>query len=524
MKIKTLQQQHPEYDGDLWRDYEALYAGGDQFRKRINRFLARNPQEPEEIYSKRKREAVYRSYLGTVVDYFTALLFSVPVIYKPTVGDSSNEVDLPEWVEDLADNVDGCGSDLSDFLRASLIEACVKRKSYWLIDYPDNYGQHKTLVDAERDGALDVRLRIVKRDNILDYRRDKRGNLLWAIIVDEETVRDEPEDIREHKITTWTVVDKQRIRKFEAITHLMSSPDSEIVLTPISDIPHGLGEMPLIELDVHDGLWVANRLESPQLEHFRLTAANNWSMRRTAYAMPVLNLLDPEGFNPQRMGAGYFLKLGLEEKASWIAPPSAHFAAMTEEVRNQKDEIFRLVTQMSLGVDNNAAAIGRSAESKMADAEAIQVVLRAYANKIRDALKTALNRLSKSRGEQHEWHVEGLDRFETIPPDMLIELLKASLEIGVPSKTFKVEAKFRAASALLPGIDSTTREKIREEITAGVDEEEENDAELLEIARGTGAGAQRGPEEDPSGGSAAAPIAPPGSQKGVAGQGRPKAG
>ena len=35
---------------------------------------------------------------------------------------------------------------------------------------------------------------------------------------------------------------------------------------------------------------VADRLESPQLEHFRLTSANDWSMRRTAYAMPVFKV------------------------------------------------------------------------------------------------------------------------------------------------------------------------------------------------------------------------------------------
>jgi hypothetical protein len=496
MLIRTLNQKNPEYDGELWLDYDALYKSGHHFTERIHRFLLQNPQEPHETYLKRQKEASFRSYLGTIVDYFSALLFSVPVIYKPTLGPEKAEVEAPEWVQAFADDVDGCGADLSDFLRTCLVEACVKRKSFWMLDFPENYGKSATKLDAERSGASDVKLRVIKRDQVIDWGKDRRGNLLWAIIREEDTLREEPEDTRDTKVTTWTVVDRQRLRRFEVATKLRESPNEDTNLEPIFEVEHGMGEVPLVELDVEDGMWIANRVAMPQTEHFRLSAANNWSMKRTAYAMPVLHLEDPEGFNPGKMGAGYFLKLRVNEKIEWIAPPSQHFIAVTEEVRNQKDEIFRLVTQMSLGVDNNSAAIGRSAESKIVDAEAIQVILRTYANKVRDRLKRALNLLSKARGEQHEWMVEGLDRFETLSPDVLVTLLKEAIGIGIPSSTFMVEAKCRVANALLPGLDSTSKQTIRDEIQDGVENEEDGDAELLEIARRVGAGTQGGSEED----------------------------
>jgi hypothetical protein len=507
MLIRTLNQKHPEYDGELWLDYEALYKSGNQFSKRIRRFLIQNPQEPDETYLNRQKEASFRSYLGTIVDYFSALLFSVQIIYKPTIGPEKAEVEAPEWVQHFVDDVDGRGSDLSDFLRTCLVDACVKRKSFWLLDFPENYGKASTKLDAERSGASNVKLRMVGREQVIDWGKDKRGKLAWAIIREEDAVRYEPEETRDSKVISWTVVDRKRLRRFEVEVALSESPNQDLQIEPVFEVEHEMGEVPLVELDVEDGMWIANRVAMPQIEHFRLSAANNWSMKRTAYAMPVLHLEDPEGFRPGRMGAGYFLMLRTTEKFDWAAPPSQHFSAVTEEVRNQKDEIFRLVTQMSLGVDNNSAAIGRSAESKIVDAEAIQVILRTYANKVRDRLKLALNLLSRARGEQHEWTVEGLDRFETLSPDVLVALLKEAIGIGIPSQTFMVEAKCRVANALLPGLDSTSKQTIREEIQDGVESEEDNGNELLEIARRVGSGTQGGSEEDRrSGGNASAPA------------------
>jgi hypothetical protein len=502
VKIKQLQITGPEHDGDLLRDYEALYRAGKYFRARINRFLHQNPQEPTQVYEIRKKEAVYRSYMGTVVDYFAALLFASPILYKTELA--KKEVDQPEWFGDFSDDADGSGTDLGEFLRLRTVDAMVKRRGWWMLDFPEGYGTAQSKADAEKDGSASVTLRKVGAEQVLDCGRDRKGRLVWAIVHESECPRETPDDSRNEELHTWYVLDRSHVRVFQVRCESGHKPDPDRDAQKVSEIAHGLGEVPLVELDVGDGLWVANRLESAQLEHFRLSSGLNWNIKRTCYAMPVFKLADREAFaNAMKMGAGYYIMLdaGTNEDMDWKGPPTGHLAVTREEIRSQKDEIFRLVTQMSLGIDNNAAAVGRSAESKVVDAEAIQVVLRSYGALVRDALKKTLNLLSKARGEEHTWSIEGLDKFDTIPPEVLIELLQQAIDIGIPSKTFMAEAKFRAAVGLIPGVDQKTKDEIKSEIEDGLDEEESNEKDLIGLARRVGEAAGRGSETDPAGGS-----------------------
>ena len=53
--------------------------------------------------------------------------------------------------------------------------------------------------------------------------------------------------------------------------------------------------------------------------------------------------------------------------------------------RRLKDEIYRVAQQMALGVENNAASVGRSAESKEVDSSSTETCLKAYASPVREA-------------------------------------------------------------------------------------------------------------------------------------------
>lgn len=476
MLISRLQDKSPDYDGELWRDYWALYEGGRGFRKRVRNFLPMNPLEPAEVYAQRTREACYRSYLGTIVDYFGALLFTTDLTYTPEGKETS-----PEWSTVITEDSDGKGTNLVQFVRARLIESMVKGRGFWRLDFPANYGTGESKADADKAGATDVRLRSVQREDILDFEVDDRGKLVWVIVYESTTPRAQPDEERGGvTLHRWWVLDRESSRMFEAAVKKGERLNAELDLKPAVEHAHGLGEVPLVCIDPGAGLWVANRLESAQLEHFRLTSANNWSMRKTCYAMPVFSVGDPEDFRPNRMGSGYYLSIGVDESMEWTAPPAHHLAVVRDEILSQKDEIFRLVTQMSLGIDNNAAAVGRSAESKTVDAEAIQVVLRAYGEMVREGMHNTLRMLSRVRGEDDDWTVEGLDKFDTLPADVLVELLEKVIDFKIPSDTFTSEVMTRTAHAMLPGLDKPTRDAIGKEVAEGVPEmAKQNDVEHM---------------------------------------------
>lgn len=502
MLVKQLNAESPCRDETLWRNYQALYEGGKLFHDRVKHFLPRNPQEPHDTWQLRARESVYRSYVGTVIDYFAAQMFAVPVIYKP-----EDDAEPPDWFQDFENDCDGRGTDLLEFLRQSLVDALTVKVATVELDFPETYGRADSRYDADKTGASDVRLRRVERHCFLDWERDPRGNLVWSISKTTKRPRATPEDKREATLHEWRVLDREQVRIYRALVDDNKILDENSNIEPVVELRHGLDTVPTVELCIDDGLWVANRLESAQIEHYRLSSGLSWSIKRTCYAMPLFKVGDPESFSPGRMGSGYYIAISNNDSAEFLAPPTGHLSLTAEEIKNQKDEIFRLVTQMSLGVDNNAAAVGRSAESKIADAEAIRVVLRAYAAQVRDFLKNVLNLLSKARGDNTEWTVEGLDKFETLAPETLVELLTQAIQLDIPSETFQLEAKYRAAIGVVPGLDEETRGIIRDEIEQGLKEQERADEELREIARGLAGAEAEGSEEGDSGRSPAASAA-----------------
>jgi hypothetical protein len=277
--------------------------------------------------------------------------------------------------------------------------------------------------------------------------------------------------------------------------------------------------MRVLELPI--SLWVANRLKSPQLAHFRVSNAQTWGMSQTCYAMPVFKLKDMK--HEPAMGAGYGLKIHVDESIEWSAPTSTPFEALSAEVKSQKDEIFRLAHQMALGVENNAAAVGRSAESKTQDAQSTRVIMLAFARRVKEAIEGTYDLIERARQDDLKWSVDGLDEFSAADLIGLVESLgNIKKNIGpIPSRTFNVESLQRLADATFPDIDEATKAKIREEIEAGATDPTEDRALELEAAArafGSPAGAGRPSEDDPGAG------APSGNNRGRPQKGKVNAG
>ena len=115
MEYGTLNKRHPLSDVETFQKYDALYKGGRAFRKLIGKFLPQNPLETSEVYNLRKKQAPFISYVGPIVDFFSAQLFSASFLVRAT-RDGENDTD-DEFYATFRDDVDGCGTDLSAFLK-----------------------------------------------------------------------------------------------------------------------------------------------------------------------------------------------------------------------------------------------------------------------------------------------------------------------------------------------------------------------------------------------------------------------
>lgn len=481
-----LNQTHPSYDAARLNELEALYEGGRKLESLYSQLLPRRPKERPERWELRVKEAEYRNYLGPIIDYFKSMLFVSRPILKTKVGAATEATTDPgEYWTHLREDCDGGGTDVDAFFGQTLIDAMVSRTGWLWIKQPQDGGQAASdASEFEQRGLGAVTLERVAPCDVLDWEADEAGRLLWAVTHKSERPRRGLSGSRSVIVETWRYLTPETTETYRLEREANKAPDPDAEVTRVgAPQPNLMGAVPLVCLDLPPALWVASRLRSAQLAHFRKVCAQSWSLAATAYAMPVVNVKYPDEYEKVAAGAGYEIVLGLEESYNWQAPPTDHFAAYDAEIKACKDEIFRTAHQMALGVENNAAAVGRSAESKASDAETTRVMLISFSRVVKETIEYTLDLISRARGEKLEWSVEGLDDFAAFDVTNFLEQLGLVTDAGgIPSKTFKVQAMTRAAEAILKDLDEETKSAIRKEIADGTtDPVEDKKAELAAV-------------------------------------------
>lgn len=464
----TLAITNPDQDRELLADYQALYAGGKTFRARIERFLLPNEMEPAATYQLRCREASYRSYAGPIVDYFSAFLLSSGFVPRAK-NEAGTVVDADRAYAAFNEDCDGNGTDLDAFLRDRAADALISRRAWWRLSLPDDGGAKPAdRAEWEARGLGTVTVHDVEPVEVLDWSFDGDDKLEWVTTHTCTRAKRDPREPQPKMRHEWRLYDSTNVEVYAVELSPGEMMPDEVPL--VDAHPHGFSSVPFVCLDVGEAFWVLNRIRDAQVEHFRLSAGLGWAIRRTCYATPVFQLEASEDgeYKPPKMGAGYYLIIGANDKMTWAAPPAESFNVVRAETSSQKDEIFRMVHQMALGVENNAASVGRSGDSKLADAEAIRVILTSLGSLMRNAIEKTYQLISDARKDPHTWSVEGLDVYDDIDAAPLIEAITAAEPLEIPSETLRREVLTRAALALVASSDQKTKDTIRKEIAEGV--------------------------------------------------------
>lgn len=502
MDVANLDATHPTYAAPLWGKYDALYRGGEAFREAIEEFLPKNPQEPGDVYTSRKAESHYCGYVGPIIDFFAAMLMASPLVVRAkdrqrldATGPDTPDFVTDSWYAKWHQDVDGAGTELTDFLRGRFTSACIKGRSWWLVECPDDGGDAAaSRAEWEKRGLGDAFVTPLDNEQVTDWEVDERGELDWAIVHTYETRRPAIESTRSRVRETWRAYDRTHVRAWAIEYDTSKGEQRPKVAVALPPKLHGFRRVPLVRLgfagtagvrvrvgsrwlklssSALEGLWLMQRLADAQIAHFRTSSALDWNIKRTCYAMPVFRIASED--KPPTMGAGYYIQIGTDEEATWIAPPTEHLATVGARISTLKDEIYRVANQMAQGVDNNAAAVGRSGDSKLADAQSTEVLLSVYGAIVRDAAEQTYELLSDVRGDSDRvaWSVEGLDSFSLVDANALAAAAVAASNMDGDSKTLRRELSCRLADALLPGIEQGTRDTIRREISESFEQTDE---------------------------------------------------
>ncbi|UOF77382.1 portal protein [Caudoviricetes sp.] len=506
--IEQLNQRHPCLDPEEDADLEAVYQGGKLFESRLKTFLPQRPREMPERYATRKREHHYRNYLGAIVDYFAAMLFtSKPSASAKSKGATEALTTLPKYYAAFSEDCDRLGGDIDAFFKDRITTAMVHRRAWFALEQPSDGGAPAPdRASFERRKLGDAWLRKINNEAIFDWELDDAGNLAWVLVHSISTRRASVGAKRTAITETWDQYLSDRVDTY-AITYEKDkppAPDAEVPLRATR--PHRFGRVPVFCLELPLGLWAANRLKTPQLAHFRSSNAQSWSLAATCYAMPVAKVGDPDAAQASNIahGAGYAIYLYKDESWEWEAPPADHFAALDVEIKSHKDEIFRIAHQMALGVDNNSSAVGRTAESKSADAQSTRVILTAYGRVVKETIELVYDTISRARGDDIVWSIGGLDDFAGVDTGGLLTMCgELQTAGGIPSKSFNADLKYKLATSMLPDADEARKQLYKREIEDNTPDPAEDAALEREatLALLRSSGVQNGPGEGSAPGS-----------------------
>ena len=447
-------REHPDYSGrrESLQRFRDLYVGGEQFKANADRYLVKRQREPGDVYSERLGRAFYENYIGSIIDWYTTTLFRrEPVLLFEDATEAARR-----FYNQMTEDCDLRGTAITDYLRRQVTEAMIDGCSYTLIDCPRVDLTPATRADEDQIGLSRAYLCEFDAESAVNWDRQANGELDWIVFRTQRMISVPDGSWRSE--TRWQYYDRQKFAVFRQVEGAKGEPEQ------IDGGRHALsdaGIVPVVELQIPEGLWLMNRAAYLQLEHFNKSNALAWALTMGLFAMPVI-FSDREW--SRVIGESYYLQLGPEDKFGWTEPEGHVFEIALSNLDRLKEEIYRVCYVMhqaggSLSKNSNLTGL-----SKLRDYTVTQEILRGYGDVAKDFLKKVLKMVILARKDTLRIDVSGLDEFDI--GDFSSELADAQqlLSLGIESPTFKSQLLKKLALKFLCDVNQAVKDQVSREI------------------------------------------------------------
>lgn len=537
-----LKAKHADYDSDYWRRLRALYCGGKKLfhdTEVMKVLFPSHNAEPAEIWKDRCSRAHYENYGGTVIGHIVDGLFQDPLRVEREPEEVS-AVYYDALMEDCSPP-DGEQRSWNQLMREQVIEAFQVGTAWTLIDLPDVGPEYQPANAAEQEkiGALDAYAVPIPAEEVFNWKLDENCELEWALTCKSEREFGSILDDGSIIVETYHYYTREAWGRYEVRYHdeKMVSPgspgflkkpeDKDLILVSDHSV-HPFSKVPLVRFSLVQ-LWAMDQLERVLKAHFNMSSALDWAVDRANFPQlyeflaPELPGIDkeistaqanPDRAKRQKRGIGYVQERGHEDRAEYLIPPTDSFTFTQERLKHLRDEIYRVLFLMALSVDNSAASIKRTAESKAQDKAAMMVILVALGKECREHTEIALTMIAEARSEFIDMDTVGMEKFDPIALSDALENAVVVETVNIPSPTFHRIHKKNLARRLLAGdAKEEDLEKIDEEIEANIiDEqfdaqkkmEQDDEKQAAEVAKLTAGAAGPGGPAGPGPGFAGA--------------------
>jgi hypothetical protein len=455
--VLNIDQEHPEYrEKQATRNkYRDLYAGGERIKLNAGQYLVRRQKEPMQVYAERLNCVFYENYIGSIIDWYTSTLFR----REPVLIFGGPDENGRTFFRAFSDDCDRKGTSVTDFFRRQLCDALVDGHSHILIDFPRSLEPAANRAEEDAKGLSRAYMVGYSAENLINWSLDDEGNYAWVVLRTSRLCKEKLADAYV-KETRWTYYDKQEFHAFRRV-------DAEGVKGKIEEIDHGHHSLwkqqrvPLLDLEISDGLWLMNKAALLQLEHFNKSNALSWALSMGLFASPVIY---SEREFDQVVGESYYIQLGPNDRFGYTEPTGHVYTIAAENLLQLKDEIYRVCYLLAQAGNSSGAGTQQSALSKQRDFTITQHILRAYGDAVKDAIKRALCAVAAAREDELTIDVSGLDEFDI--GDFSDELDDAAklFALGIQSQAFRKQVYKKLAFKYLCDVRQALKDEIATEI------------------------------------------------------------
>src|SRR5581483_8441746 len=175
----------------------------------------------------------------------------------------------------------------SDFFRQRFIDALVGGRSHVLIDFPRAQASPENRAEEDALGLSRAYLVGYSAEQLINWSLDSKGGYEWVVLRTTGLRESESADREWVTRTQWAYYDKEHFRIYEQI----GSDGTATGIALLAEGRHGLAKLrrvPLINLNVGEGLWLMNRSALLQMEHFNKSNALSWALSMGLFASPVV--------------------------------------------------------------------------------------------------------------------------------------------------------------------------------------------------------------------------------------------
>lgn len=465
--------EHKRY-AEAWQTFADLNEGGAVLRNAVvnaGKYLLQKPKEPSEVFRVRQQRFSYANLMGNITGWYGAALFKTPAqIVKKTEGaegDAASRIpkDAEDFCKAFEKDADHAGTTYADFWRKVFEGLVLDKKAFVLIDLPTpdpSVPAPVSLDEQQKSGQLNPYVVLYSASQVINWETDRYGNLEWCIV----TVTNEEREPFKEPLTVdyWYYFDALQVACYRC-AHKDKFADEDMAML-VDGYPRGhamtnVGRIPVRKIEVPDGLWLANRVGLPLLNHLNLDNAYDFALFQSALAQLVITGTFDDNLTLSEVS---YLKLNTGDTATYLEPEGHAYESIDKRLEGLEERIYKACYLMDQARSNKATPASQSGISKQQDKTPSRDALSGFGDVIRPAMELVYQDMLAIRG------------FSAIAPDVRgfnyqdkagmdeMDALEKSTIVDIQSDTFRRERDKKLVRIALPDMNPETMAVIDGEI------------------------------------------------------------